>query len=182
VLAQLQEHAVALRVRHADVLELAHRRKLRMPPPGYEVRVPRFEQEVRIGRPPADVFTYLTDLANLPEWQGSVVEVRRDDDGPLRTGARFTEVRRLAGRRLESTVEVVTLDPDRELTLRAIAGPAPGTVRHVLEPDSEGTRLRIVGELAGGGLRGLAGPLLERAARREVENDLRRLKRLLEAG
>jgi uncharacterized membrane protein len=153
-----------------------------MRPLGYDSHVPRFEQEVTIGRSPADVFAYLSDLDNLPEWQGSVVEVRRDDDGPLRAGGRFTEVRRLAGRRLESTVEVVTLDADRELTLRAIAGPAPGTVRHVLEEDGDGTRLRIVGELEGGGLRGLAGPLLERAARREVENDLRRLKRLLETG
>jgi uncharacterized protein YndB with AHSA1/START domain len=142
--------------------------------------VPRFEQDVLIARSPAEVFAYLTDLANLAEWQGSVVEVRADENGPLRSGARFTEVRRVAGRRLESTIEVATLEPHRELTLNSIAGPVPGTVRHLLEPDGEGTRLRIVGELAGGGLRGLAGPLLERAARREAESDLRRLKQLLE--
>jgi uncharacterized membrane protein len=142
--------------------------------------MPRFEQEVVIARPPADVFAYLVDLDNLPAWQGSVVEVRRDDDGRLRSGARFTEVRRLAGRRLESTIEVATLEPERELTLRAVSGPVRGTVRHLLEPAGGGTRVRIVGELAGGGLRGLAGPLLERAARREVEADLRRLKQVLE--
>jgi uncharacterized protein YndB with AHSA1/START domain len=144
--------------------------------------VPRFEHEIVIARAPADVFAYLADLANLPEWQGSVVEIRPEDNGKLRTGARFTEVRRVAGRRLESTLEVETVQPDRELTLRAVAGPVPGRVRHLLEPVADGTRLRIVGELAGGGLRGLAGPLLERAARREAEADLRRLKRLLETG
>jgi uncharacterized protein YndB with AHSA1/START domain len=144
--------------------------------------VARFEQEVVIARSPADVFGYLTDLANLPEWQGSVVEIRRDDDGPLRAGAGFTEVRRVAGRRLESTIEVTTLEPERELTLRAVSGPVPGMVRHLLEPAGDGTRLRLVGELEGGGLRGLAGPLLERAARREAAHDLRRLKQVLEAG
>ena len=87
----------------------------------------------------------------------------------------------MAGRKLESTIEVTTLEPDRELTLRVVSGPVPGTVRHLLEPAGDGTRLKIVGELAGGGLRGLAGPLLERAARREVESDLRRLKQVLEA-
>ena len=143
--------------------------------------MPRFEQEVVIDRSPAEVFAYLGDLANLPEWQGSVEAIHADEDGPLRVGAGFTEVRRVAGKRLESRLEVETLDPGAELTLRVVSGPVPGAVRHLLEPAGESTRLRVVGELAGGGLRGLAGPLLERAARREAEADLRRLKRVLES-
>jgi uncharacterized protein YndB with AHSA1/START domain len=140
----------------------------------------RFEQEIVIDRSPEDVFAYLSDLANLPEWQGSVAEVVPDEAGPLLEGAQFTEVRRVAGRRLESRLEVETLAPARELTLRVVSGPVPGTIYHLLDPVGDATRLRLVGELAGGGLRGLAGPLLERAARREAEADLRRLKRLLE--
>jgi hypothetical protein len=142
--------------------------------------VARFEREIVIGRPSAEVFAYLADLGNLPEWQGSVEEIVPDAEGPLREGACFTEVRRVAGRRLESRLEVETLDAGRELTLRVVSGPVPGTVRHVLEPAGDGTRLRVVGELAGGGLRGLAGPLLERAAKREADADLRRLKDVLE--
>lgn len=145
--------------------------------------VPRFEHEVVIARPPAEVFAYLSDLANLAEWQGSVREVVPDEPGPLREGARFTEVRRVAGRRIESKLEVETLAPDRELALRVVSGPMPGSVRHLLEPVGDAkTKLRIVGELSGGGLRGLAGPLIERAARREAEADLRRLRQVLERG
>lgn len=143
--------------------------------------MPRFEQEIEIACAPAEVFAYLAELRHLPEWQGSVQEIEPEDDGPLREGARFTEVRRVAGRRIESTLEVETLAPDRELTLRVVSGPVRATIRHVLEPAGEGTRLQVVGELAGGGLRGLAGPLLERAARREGQADLRRLKQVLEA-
>jgi uncharacterized membrane protein len=142
--------------------------------------VVRFEQEIVIERPPGEVFAYLSDLANLPEWQSSIAEVRRQDGGPLREGARFTEVRRVAGRRIESKIEVATLEPGRELALRVVKGPLPGVVRHLVEPADEGTRLTVVGELGGGGLRSLAGPLLERAARREAEGDLRRLKQVLE--
>jgi carbon monoxide dehydrogenase subunit G len=141
----------------------------------------RFEREIEIGRPPADVFAYLADLGRLPEWQGSVEEIVPDEEGPLREGAGFTEVRRVAGRRLESRLEVETLDAGRELTLRVVSGPVPGRVQHVLEPAGDGTRLRLVGELAGGGLRGLAGPLLERAVKREADADLRRLKSVLES-
>jgi uncharacterized protein YndB with AHSA1/START domain len=143
--------------------------------------VPGFEREIVIARPPAEVFAYLADLRHLPEWQGSVEEVRPAGDAPLRQGARFAEVRRVAGRRVESTLEVETHDPGRELTVRVVSGPVRGSIRHLFEETGDGTRLRIVGTLAGGGLRGLAGPLLERAARREAEADLRRLKQLLEA-
>jgi len=141
----------------------------------------RFEREIEIGCPPADVFAYLADLGRLPEWQGSVEEIVPDEEGPLREGAGFTEVRRVAGRRLESRLEVETLDEGHELTLRVVSGPVPGRVRHLLEPAGDGTRLRLVGELVGGGLRGLAGPLLERAAKREADADLRRLKSVLES-
>jgi uncharacterized membrane protein len=141
----------------------------------------RFEHEVVIERSPADVFAYLTDLENLPEWQGSIVEIRPEEDAPLHEGARFTEVRRVAGRRIESTIEVAALEPGRELALRVVEGPVPGMVRHLVAADGEATRLTVVGELTGGGLRSLAGPLLERAARRETERDLRRLKEVLEA-
>ena len=140
----------------------------------------RFEREIEIDRPPAEVFAYLADLTRVPEWQGSVQEIVPDEDGPLREGSAFTEVRRVAGRRLESRLEVETLVDGRELTLRVVSGPVPGRVQHVLEPSGGGTRLTLVGELVGGGLRGLAGPLLERAAKREADADLRRLKSLLE--
>lgn len=140
----------------------------------------QFEREIVIERTPGDVFAYLTDLANLPEWQSSIAEIRHEEEGPLREGARFVEVRRVAGRRIESTIEVATLEPEREFALRVVEGPLPGTVRHLLAPESGATRLTVVGELGGGGLRSLAGPLLERAARREAEGDLRRLKRVLE--
>jgi uncharacterized membrane protein len=144
--------------------------------------VARFEQEIVIERPPDEVFDYLSDLANLPEWQSSIVEVRREDDAPLREGARFTEVRRVAGRRIESTIEVATLEPGREFALRVVDGPLPGTVRHLVSAEGDATRLTVLGELGGGGLRSLAGPLLERAARHEAKSDLRRLKQVLEAG
>jgi uncharacterized membrane protein len=149
---------------------------------GYEFRVAGFEREIVIARAPGEVFAYLADLRNLPEWQGSVEEVRPEADGPLRQGSRFAEARKVAGRRVESTLEVATHDPDRELTVRVVSGPVRGSIRHLLEPSGDGTRLRIVGRLEGGGLRGLAGPLLERAARREAEADLRRLKQVLESG
>jgi carbon monoxide dehydrogenase subunit G len=137
----------------------------------------RYEQTIEIARPPDDVFAFLAELDNLPRWQPSVVRT----DGGLGPGEAFSETRAFMGKRIESRLEVVVYEPGRELTLRVVEGPVPLTVRHVLEPAGEGTRLTLAGEGEPGGLFRLAAPLAERAAKRQAGEDLRRLKALLES-
>ena len=142
--------------------------------------MPRFEHEIVVARPPADVFAYLADLRNLPTWQSSLVEVRPHDDSADGTGSRFTEVRSVAGRRIESTAEVAAYEPERELTLRVVSGPFPATVRHLLAPAPEGTRLRVEFEVQVKGMLAFAGGMIERQARRQAERDLEQLRQALE--
>jgi uncharacterized protein YndB with AHSA1/START domain len=58
----------------------------------------RVEHSLVIERPPAEVFAYTTDPANLPEWQSTALEARSDGQ----EGAHLTEVRKFLGRRMES--------------------------------------------------------------------------------
>ena len=143
--------------------------------------MPKFEQEIVIDRPPAEVFAYLADLRNLPTWQSTLVEIRPHGDAAVGAGSRFDEVRSVAGRRVESTAEVAAYEPEREFTLRVVSGPYPATVRHVLAPSGDGTRLAVQFEVQMKGLLGFAGGLVERQARRQAEGDLRRLKSALES-
>jgi carbon monoxide dehydrogenase subunit G len=137
----------------------------------------KYEHEVEIDRAPEDVYAFIADPENLPKWQHDVLEVRRESE------TRFTEVRTFVGRRVESTIDVTTAEPGRELTLRAAAGPVRFSVRHLLEPAGEGkTRLRVMGESEGvGGLFKIGGRLLGRAVERRVREDFARLKELLES-
>ena len=137
----------------------------------------KYEHELEIERPPEDVYAFLADPENLPKWQNEVLEVRREGE------TRFTEVRTFVGRRVESTIDVTSAEPPRELALRAAAGPVRFSVRHLLEPAGEGrTRLRIVGEAEGaGGIFKLGGTLLRRAVERRARDDFERLKQLLES-
>ena len=57
-----------------------------------------------------EVFAYLTEVANLPEWQSGVLEAR--SDGPLQKGSMLTELRKLLGTRTESTLEVIEHQPN----------------------------------------------------------------------
>jgi len=138
----------------------------------------RYRRTIEIARPPEDVFAFVTDLDNLPRWQPTVREVRWD--GELHEGAEFEETREMLGRRARSWLEVAVLDPPRELSIRVVEGPIPLTVRHLLEPTGEGTRLTLEAEGEAGGLMRLAAPIAERAAARQASQDLELLKRLVE--
>jgi uncharacterized protein YndB with AHSA1/START domain len=136
------------------------------------------EHTVRIGRPPADVFRYLTDVERAPEWQASAVEV--SPEGAIGVGTRIREIRNFLGRRAESTLEVTEYEPGRRFSLRVVLGPLPFEVRHALAPDGEGTRLDWVAETDTSRFPKLAVRMMAGTAERQFKADLERLKRVLE--
>jgi carbon monoxide dehydrogenase subunit G len=129
------------------------------------------ELTIEIARTPEDVFSYLTDVSNLPAWQKGVKSAE------LRDG-RIEESRSLLGRELTTTLEIVAQEEPRLFTLRVLEGPVPFTVRHELEPTSAGTRLTVT---ADGEVPGFAAGLLTRGAERQFRKDFERLKEILES-
>jgi carbon monoxide dehydrogenase subunit G len=130
----------------------------------------RAELTIEIARTPEDVFSYLTDVSNLPAWQAGV------KSATLRDG-RIEESRSLLGREIDTTLEIVEREQPRLFTLRVREGPVPFTVRHELEPADGGTRLTITAE---GDVPGFAAGLLARGAERQFRKDFERLKEILE--
>jgi carbon monoxide dehydrogenase subunit G len=131
----------------------------------------RAELTIEIARTPRDVFSYLTDVSNLPAWQGGV------KSATLRDG-RVEESRSLLGRELHTTLEIVEHEEPRLFTLRVLDGPVPFTVRHELQPANGGTRLMVTAE---GDVPGLAAGLLARGAEKQFRKDFERLKKILES-
>ena len=138
------------------------------------------EHTVRIDRPPADVFTYLTDVKKLPEWQSSAVEASAE--GEMGVGTRIRETRNFLGRRAESTLEVIEYEPGRKFSLRVLTGPLPFEVRHELAPENGGTRLDWVAEADTSRFPKLAVRMMAGTAERQFKGDLARLKQVLEGG
>jgi carbon monoxide dehydrogenase subunit G len=131
----------------------------------------RAELAIEIARTPEEVFSYLTDVSNLPNWQAGV------KSATLRDG-RIEESRSLLGRELNTTLEIVEQEAPRLFTLRALDSPVPFTVRHELEPAEGGTQLRVT---ADGDVPGLAAGLLARRAEKQFRKDFERLKAILES-
>ncbi len=142
----------------------------------------RVEESVEINRPVEEVFSYVDNPENLPQWSALALEARKEAQGPLREGDRFTAVGKFLGRRFETPFEVSSYEPNRRYTHRATGGPLPRQEwTYTYEEVSGGTRLTRVAEGEPSGFFKLADPLIERALKRQVRADLENLKDLLEA-
>jgi uncharacterized membrane protein len=141
------------------------------------------EESVVINRPPQEVFDYVANRENLPEWSSPILEVRSETEGPLlEEGTRFTTRTKFLGRSFETPFEVIVHDRPHRHTDRSMGGPFPQEYSHIFEEvEGGGTRLTEVTEGEPGGFFRLAGLLLEMAGRRQFRADLETLKDLLEA-
>jgi uncharacterized protein YndB with AHSA1/START domain len=143
-----------------------------------------FEYTIVINQPVEKVFNYVSNPANLPEWQGPPTEIRnlqQTTPGQLREGDRFTTVLQFLGRRYETPTEVSAYEPNRRLSYRGTGGPVPTQITFILEEVSGGTRFTHSQEVEPGGFFGLAESLFELEAKRQLRGDLQTLKDLLEA-
>ncbi len=141
----------------------------------------RVDFSVQIARSPEDVFTYLTDVDNIREWQPATEEVRRETDGPLTPGSTYVHALRMMGRRLETRIEVTELAAPSRFSIKTTGGPVNFNVTHHLEPSGDGTRMRIEGEGEAGGALRLGGGMAVKAAERELRKSFERLKSILES-
>ncbi len=140
-----------------------------------------FELTVEIDRPLHEVWEFLVDPENVPEWQSSAVSSHQVSDGPMKVGTRLHDERRFMGRRAESDVEVSEFEPESLFTLHGLSGPVRFTVRHRLSENGAGTKLDVEAEADPGGIGRLMRPVIERAAEHELKGDFARLKQILEA-
>ncbi|TML09784.1 MAG: hypothetical protein E6F94_13385 [Actinobacteria bacterium] len=140
----------------------------------------RFELSVEIARPLHEVWEYLIEPENVPEWQASASSSHQISDGAMGVGTHLEDERRFLGRRARSEVEVTEFEPERLFTLHGISGPVRFTVRHRLERTATGTHLQIEAEADPGGVARLMRPMVEHAAAHEIRKDFDRLKHKLE--
>ncbi|HEY7348622.1 MAG TPA: SRPBCC family protein [Ktedonobacterales bacterium] len=137
------------------------------------------EQSITINRPIEEIFAYVSDQRNIPQWQDGVVEVQQIPESPVGLGTRVILARVFLGRRLEQHAEIVAFEPPTRFAFSSTSGPSTtGTNR--FESTPEGTRVTISFEMQAGGLFALAEPLVARNLRRSVEAGLGNLKDILE--
>jgi hypothetical protein len=135
-----------------------------------------------IAAPPAAVFPWLADSDMRCRWMGSLVESEPLTEGPPRLGSRYRDVFQDHGRRIELEAELVEVDEHRALVVHLVSDLFDATISQRLEAVDGSTRFTAVIETT---YRKLAARLLAsivtRHAQGQLEEDLARLKRLVES-
>jgi carbon monoxide dehydrogenase subunit G len=142
-------------------------------------------ESIDISRRPGDVFAYAADFSHFPEWQGGVVSVRREGDGPLAVGPRATVIRQAGPRELARTEEITELNPPRTWTVHGDGGPLTAVAKVTIEPLDAGQQSRVTMALdfKAHGIGRLLLPLVvRRQARKQLPKNQQRLKEVLERG
>jgi|SRR5579885_1238559 len=138
--------------------------------------------EIVIGRPASVVADFAMNPDNAPRWYVNITAVEWRSPRPLALGSRIAFVAKFLGRQLRYVYEIVELVPQRRLVMRTAEGPFPMETTYEFEAIGESAcraRLRNRGAPRGFGV--LVGPLIAFAMRRANQNDLTRLKKVLEA-
>src|SRR5436190_20489251 len=99
-----------------------------------------FENTVTITRPIGEVFTYLADAENLPQWNYAIEQTQKISPGPAGVGTVYRQTRTLPGRSQED-FEIVVFQPPRQLALDGTFAPFKARACHLLEPAASGTQL-----------------------------------------
>jgi len=143
----------------------------------------KINMSIDIDRPIEEVFRALSDIRTQPQWDPDMIEGRHEPDGPAQLGTKMIEVRKFAGRVIETTSELVEFEANRKF-VRDGGDNGPMSLTGILTftPTDSGTHVDWVWELELSGVLSLMTPLMARILRSDAEPHLEKLKQLLESG
>jgi carbon monoxide dehydrogenase subunit G len=145
-----------------------------------------FETSVRIERPIEQVFAFVSDPIQFPQWNSAVQAVRRTSvvrgasAGTGEPGSTYSIERELPSGRVENGLEVFVLEQPTEFGIRTTSGPTPFVYDYAFAPDGQDTIIHLDASVELVGVTAALGPLAARAIRRGVDANFTALKRTLE--
>jgi uncharacterized membrane protein len=135
-----------------------------------------FENTIRIDRPVAEVFAFLSDFENIPKWNYYVLKVRQSSESPTGVGTAYHQVRKSD----EQDFRIIEFELNHSVAVKTLPHSSPGFERRfTVYEEGDTTRVRDEWKLDTG-----RPAVLERLARGRVKSavaeNLAKLKELLE--
>jgi uncharacterized protein YndB with AHSA1/START domain len=107
----------------------------------------RIETSTVIKRPIDQVFAYVIEPSNLPEWAPGYLEATSISDGPIRVGSTSTRITNFSGRQSESRHVVTKFEPNALIATSTKTGPLEIKELIEVEVANGGTRVVIAEEV-----------------------------------
>ena len=137
----------------------------------------RIERRARVDAPPEELFAYLSDLANLPEWQPGIVSAEITSGDELGVGTTARVVRDLMGQRIEAPMTVTAYEPPSRLAIRSEVSGVKATAELDLAPaDGAATDLGFAMEIRGSFITSFMEPMIAGAAGGEIDATIARIQ------
>ena len=137
---------------------------------------------VLIDKSVKDVFAFITNSSNMSKWNSAVVSLEQVTPGNVGVGTKFKSVGEMLGRRIEGEMHVIAFEPDSKYGFQMNAGPVQVNVTLTFKTVGTGTKLSLNAQGNPGGLFKLAEGVLQGRVKTMMEENLARLKSVLEKG
>ena len=137
---------------------------------------------VLIDKPVKDVFSFITNPANMPKWNAAIVSMEQITPGAVGLGTKFKNVGEMMGRRIEGEMEVIAFEPDSKYGFQMNAGPMQINMTITFKTVGTGTKLSLNAQGNPAGVFKLAEPVMQGRVKSMMEENLARLKSVLEKG
>lgn len=140
--------------------------------------MPSATNEIVIERPPEEVFRFLADPENDPQWRSGVLDIKRISGSGV--GARYAQgVKGPRSRRIPADIQITELTAGESIAFQTLTGPVRPRGEYSISPAERGTRVRFALDAELKGLKRLIAPMVQRTMDNEV-GQLDRLKRAIE--
>jgi len=107
----------------------------------------RVQRTAQIAAPPAEVYAFLAEPANLPRWQAGIVAAERTSPPPTAVGSTARVVLELMGQQVNAEITVREADAPRRLALAASVSGMGILATLDLAPHDGGTQITLASEV-----------------------------------
>ena len=107
----------------------------------------RVQRTAQIAAPPAEVYAFLAEPANLPRWQAGIISAERTSPPPTVVGSTAQVVLELLGQQVTAEVKVLNAEPPRKLVLATSLSGMAVTASLLLVEHEVGTQITLASEV-----------------------------------
>ena len=135
-----------------------------------------------IDRPQKDVFAFVANPGNMSKWNSAVVSLEQATPGSVGVGTKYKSVGEMMGRRIEGEMQITAYEPESKCGFQINAGPMQVNITLSFKTVGTGTKINLNAQGNPGGLFKLAESVLAGRVKTMMEENLARLKTVLEKG
>lgn len=134
-----------------------------------------------VDRPVPEIFEFLSNPLNLPQWQKMVATIEQISPGAPAVGARYKVSAEVMGRKIDGQMHITAFEPPHKVGFVNQAGPMRVDITVTLKPVGSGAKIALHAEGNPAGVFKIAEGVLAGQVKSQMEANLARLKAALES-